>query len=161
MTFTKLIIYAFFGAIGGVVLSLLSAVGGFAGGGTSLLINSLIGNLLVSSLIGGALAAIAFHALIGGVDTFLTYAAKEKGDKSGAEVKPPSLAQDRRYLWGSASYFIATVIGVNLVGSFIANPTWNVIVTIVGSGLLGLLGLGIVVSLKLWQPEFRVKNEQR
>jgi hypothetical protein len=157
----KVFIYGFFGLFGAIILSLLSAVGGFAGAGVSLLIVSVFGNVLISSLIGGVSAAIAFHALIQGVDTFLVKAAEEKGKKSGTEVKPPSLAQDRRYLWGSVSYFISTVIGVNLISSLIANPTWSVIATIVGSGLLGLVGLGLVVKLKLWEPNFKQKDEQR
>ncbi len=160
MEFKKVLIYGFFGVFGAIILSLLSAVGGFAGAGTSLLAISLGVNVVISSLIGGVAAAIAFHALIQGVDKFLVKAAEEKGKKSGAEVKPPSLAQDSRYLWGSVSYFISTVIGVNLIGSLIANPTWSVIATIIGSGLLGLAGLGIVVKLKLWLPDFKQKEQR-
>lgn len=157
----KVFIYGFFGLFGAIILSLLSAVGGFAGAGVSLLIISVFGNVLISSLIGGVSAAIAFHALIQGVDTFLVKAAAQKSQKSGQEVKPPSLAQDRRYLWGSVSYFVSTVIGVNFILSLIADPTWGVIATIVGSGLLGLAGLGLVVKLKLWEPNFKQKDEQR
>ena len=82
----KVFIYGFFGLFGAIILSLLSAVGGFAGAGVSLLIISVFGNVLISSLIGGASAAIAFHALIQGVDTFLVKAADQKSQKSGQEV---------------------------------------------------------------------------
>lgn len=157
----KAFIYGFFGLFGAIILSLLATVGGFAGAGVSLLFISLFGNVLVASLIGGFSAAIAFHALIKGVDSFLIRAADEKGKKSGTEVKAPSLAQDRRYLWGSVSYFFSTLIGVNFIQSWIADPTWGVIATIVGSGLLGLAGLALVVSLKLWEPNFKQKDEQR
>ncbi len=157
----KVFVYGFFGIFAAIILSLLSAVGGFAGAGVSLLLISLIGNVLIGSLVGGISAAIAFHALIQGVDTFLVKAADEKSKKAGTEVKAPSLASDRRYLWGSVSYFISTVIGVNLIQPLIANPTWSVIATIVGSGLLGLLGIGVVVWLKLWNPDFKQKDGQR
>jgi hypothetical protein len=146
---------------GAIILSLLSAVGGFAGAGTSLLVISLGVNVLIGSLIGAVTAAAAFHTLIKGVDSFLVKAADEKSKKAGTEVKAPSLAQDRRYLWGSVSYFFSTLIGVNLIQSLISDPTWGVIATIIGSGLLGLAGLSLVVWLKLWDPSFKQKDEQR
>ena len=158
MDFKKLIIYGFFGVIGGILLSCLAAVGGFIGAGSGLLAASLIGNLLIGSLVGGAVAALAFHALIKGIDTFLIKAADEKEKNGGSGVKPPSLAQDKRYLWGSVSYFITTVIGVNLFSALITNTAWFTIATIVGSGLLGLAGLGVVVWLKLWDPSFKSKE---
>lgn len=157
----KVFVYGFFGIFAAIILSLLSAVGGFAGAGVSLLVISLIGNVLIGSLVGGVSAAIAFHALIQGVDKFLVKAADEKSKKAGTEVKAPSLAQNRRYLWGSVSYFISTVVGVNLIHSLIADPTWGVIATIIGSGLLGLAGLALVVKLKLWEPDFKQKDGQR
>ncbi|MCC7527651.1 MAG: hypothetical protein IT342_03950 [Candidatus Melainabacteria bacterium] len=161
MDIKKVFVYGFFGAIGAVILSLLSAVGGFAGAGTSLLVISLGVNVLAASLIGGVTAAAAFHTLIKGVDSFLVKTAEEKEKKAGTPVKAPCLAQNRRYLWGSVSYFISTVIGVNLITALISNPTWSVIATIIGSGLLGLAGLAVVVKLKLWEPDFKQKDEQR
>ncbi len=92
----------------------------------------------------------------------LAKTAEEKGKKTGTPAAvPPSLAKDRRHLWGSASYFFSTMIGVNLIQSLISNPTWAVIATIIGSGLLGLAGLALVVKLKLWDPNFKQKDEQR
>jgi hypothetical protein len=160
MDIKKVFVYGFFGIFGAIILSLLSAVGGL-GAGASLLVISLGVNVLVASLIGAVTAAAAFHTLIKGVDNFLVKAADEKSKKAGTEVKPPSLAQDRRYLWGSVSFFISTLIGVNLITSLFSDPTWSVIATIIGSGLLGLGGLGVVVWLKLWDPSFKSKDEQR
>ena len=161
MDFKKVIIYGFFGVIAGILFSCLAAVGGFIGAGSGLLVSALIGNVLIGSLVGGAVAALAFHALIKGIDSFLIKAAEEKEKKGGSGVKPPSLAQDKRYLWGSVSYFITTVIGVNLFHAFFTSPAWFTIATIVGSGALGLLGLGVVVWLKLWDPSFKERNEKR
>ena len=156
----KLFVYGFFSIIGALILSVLSAIGGAFGAGSSLLIASIIGNVLVSSLIGGAIAALAFHAVINGVDKLFIKAAEKKAG-TGDGLKPPSLAADKRYLWGSVSYFVTTVIGVNLCHALISSPAWFVITTILGTGLLGLLGLGAVVSLKLWNPNLKKQNDPR
>ncbi len=161
MDFKKVIVYGFFGLLGAVLLGCLSAVGGFFGAGTSLLVAAIVGNLLIGSLVGGVVAAFAFHGLIKGIDAFLIKAAEEKEKHGNSGIKPPSLAQDGKHLWGSVSYFITTVIGVNLIHAFFTSPTWFTIVTIIGSGFLGLLGLALVVKLKLWEPDFKKQNEQR
>jgi hypothetical protein len=156
----KLFIYGLFGLFGAVILSILSAVGGAFGAGTSLLVSALIGNVLIASLIGGAVAALAFHSVILGADKLFKKAADKEGTANGG-LKPPSLASDKRYLWGSVSYFVTTVIGVNLCHALISSPAWFVVATIFATGLLGVLGLGAVVGLKLWNPNLKKQNDAR
>jgi hypothetical protein len=156
----KAFIYGLFGLFGAVILSVLSAIGGAFGAGTALIVNSIIGNVLIASIVGGVVAALAFHAVIKGADKFFIKAAEKKAEQGNTGIKPPSLASDKRYLWGSVSYFVTTMIGVNLCHALLANPAWFIVVTILGTGLLGVLGLGAVVSLKLWDPSFKKQNDR-
>jgi hypothetical protein len=59
------------------------------------------------------------------------------------------------------SYFVTTVIGVNLCHALISSPAWFVVATIFATGLLGVLGLGAVVGLKLWNPNLKKQNDAR
>ncbi|MBX9951930.1 MAG: hypothetical protein K2Y39_22350 [Candidatus Obscuribacterales bacterium] len=155
----KLFIYGLFGIFGAVILSVLSAIGGAFGAGTALIVNALIDNVLIASITGGIVAALAFHSVIKGADKLFIKAAEKKAEQGNTGIKPPSLAADKRYLWGSVSYFVTTVIGVNLCHALLANPAWFIVATILGTGLLGVLGLGAVVSLKLWNPDFKKQND--
>lgn len=157
----KVFVTLFFGAIGVVALSILSAIGGLAGGGVSLLANELTSNLLLSSFIGATFAAFVFHGVVKGLDKFFITVAKKEAadDPTGSRPKPPSLASDPKHLWGSVSYFVSTLIGVNLFGTLITDPQWAIIATIVGSGLLGLIGLAAIFGLNLWRP--KLKDSQR
>lgn len=157
----KLFIGLFFGLIGAFFLSIFSAVGGVFGAGTALIANSFVGDVLIASLIGGAVAAVAFHAAIKGIDKLFIKIAEKKAEQGNTGIKPPSLAADKRYLWGCVSYFITTVIGVNLFHALLSSPTWFAIATVLGTGLLGLVGLGAVVALKLWDPSLKKQNDNR
>lgn len=157
----KLFVALFFGAIGVVLLGILSAVGGLAGGGVSLLILSVIGNVLVSSLIGGAVAALAFHLVCKTADSFFAKTAASESAPGEPAVEPPSVTRDKKYLWGSLSYFVSTVVAVNLAAAIFSDPTWSILFTILGGGALGILGVGAVIGLKLWIPNFRVKQPRQ
>ncbi|MCC6981078.1 MAG: hypothetical protein IT343_22340 [Candidatus Melainabacteria bacterium] len=156
----KLFVALFFGAIGVVLLSVLSAVGGLAGGGVSLLILSVVGNVLISSLIGGAVAALAFHLVCKAADTFFAKTAAGESVPGEPAVVPPSITRDKKYLWGSLSYFASTVLAVNLAAAIFSDPTWSILFTIIGGGALGILGVAAVIGLKLWIPNFKVKKSQ-
>lgn len=157
----KLFVALFFGAIGVVLLGILSAVGGLAGGGVSLLILSVLGNVLISSLIGGAVAALAFHLVCKNADSFFVNVAAKESVPDEPAVIPPSITRDKKYLWGSLSFFASTVLAVNLAAAVFSDPTWSILFTILGGGALGILGVAAVIGLKLWVPNFRVKKQRQ
>jgi len=165
MNIVKVFVTVFFGAIGLIVLSVLASVGGLVGGGSSLIIQSIIGNVLVSSLVGGALSAFAFHLTVKSVDRFFVkVAAREASEKTEDDIDrdmveiPPSLARDGKHFWGSLSFFLSTLLGVNLAAALFSDTTWSIVFTILGSGLLGLVGVGLVIWLKLWTPNLKSRK---
>lgn len=158
MNIGKIFVTVFFGLFGLILFCALSTVGGLAGGGISLLVAGVTGSIIIGSVVGAAIAAFAFHGLMKAIDNVLIGIAKKKADADGNAPTPPSLTEDNKHYWGSASYFISTLVGVNLVHALVADQTWNIIATIVASGILGLLGLGVVVGLKLWSPSLRRKE---
>ncbi|MCC7531171.1 MAG: hypothetical protein IT342_21875 [Candidatus Melainabacteria bacterium] len=92
-----------------------------------------------------------------GVDYFLRKVAEEEAAPGESAEVPPQLSQGGKHLWGWLSYFFSTVIGVNLFHALTADGTVNLGATILGSGFLGLVGLGLIVYTKLWEPSFKRK----
>lgn len=156
----KVFIALFFGAIGVVLLGILSAVGGLAGGGVSLLFLSVIGNVLISSVLGGAVAGFAFHLVCKSTDKFFVKVAASESAPDKPAVVPPSITRDKKYLLGSLSFFASTVLAVNLAAAIFSDPTWMIVATIFGGGALGILGLVAVIGLRVWTPQLRVKQQK-
>ncbi|MCC7531163.1 MAG: hypothetical protein IT342_21835 [Candidatus Melainabacteria bacterium] len=164
MNILKLFVFIFFGLIGVVLFSLLSAVGGLVGGGLGWLIAMVWGSSLPGSestawvggsLAGGVLAALAFHGVIKGIDYFHRFVAQEESETGLPEQAPPQLSRGGKHLWGSLSYFLSTVIAVNAFHALTSNGAINLAATILASGFLGLVGLALVIHLKLWEPSFK------
>ena len=164
MNVLKVFVYIFFGLIGAVILALLSAVGGLAGGGVGWLAaivweTSVAGAgstaLVGGSLIGGLSAALAFHGAIKAIDYFHRFVAQEEAEEGMPARTPPQLSRGGKHLWGSLSYFISTVVAVNAFHALTSDGAMNLGATILGSGFLGLVGLAVVIYLKLWEPSFK------
>jgi hypothetical protein len=155
MNVLKLFLYIFFGLIGVVLFALLSAVGGLVGGGSGWLFSVAWGSTVAGSLAGGALAALAFHGAIKGVDYFHRKVAEEESETGTPTQTPPQISRGGKHLWGSLSYFISTVVAVNALHTLTSEGAVNLGATILGSGFLGLVGLALVIYLKLWEPSFK------
>ena len=161
----KAIIYIFFSILAIILVAVLTAIGGAIGAGSSILIGEMINNILIGSIFGGLLAGYAFHFVCKKYEQLMSKIKKteSKGsvpdpfindrpaEQQPQESKQNPLTEGNKHLWGSFSYMLFTIIGVNAIYA-LAGPSWQVPLAIVVSGLLGMLGLIPVILLKLWQP---------
>ncbi len=152
----KKFIYIFFGILGGALLVILAAIGGIIGGGSSVLIGSIIHNMPIGSIIGATFAALAFNFVCKKYDAYMSKSIKAEQQTPSPFTTPTPqktlLTDDNKHYWGCGTYGLATIIGVNIGYGFCSNPTWAFIIAISLSGILGLIGLVIVIKSKLWQP---------
>ncbi|MBS2008299.1 MAG: hypothetical protein JST01_14725 [Cyanobacteria bacterium SZAS TMP-1] len=153
----KTIIYLFFGTIALSILAILSAIGGIIGAGTGILAATILHNIFFGSVIGGLIAAWAFHRACQQYDTMMETVHKKEqspSETAGKEASEPSikkvrLAKDNKHLWGSASYCLSTILGVNLIyGSAGASVLWTIIIC----GLIGILCLALTLLALFWKP---------
>lgn len=155
----KTFVFIFFGLIGAVLLALLSAVGGLFGAGSTLILAALIPHFFIASLFGGLIAGAAFHGLCQAGNKFFLTIAKNEAKPDGKIKIPPTLTAGNKHLWGSLSYAVTTVIGVNLAQAiFPAN--WSVFATILLSGFLGIIGIIAIIAIGLWRPDLKSKSEK-
>jgi len=158
----KAIIYIFCGTLAVILVAILTGIGGAIGAGSSILIGEMIHNIFVASIFGGVLAGYTFHFVCKKYEV-MAYAWKNR-DRENKTANPfttdqpidkerleKPLTQGNKHLWGSLSYLLSTILGVNIVYA-LAGPSWQVVIAIIVSGLLGMLGLIPVLLLKLWQP---------
>lgn len=154
----KTFVYIFFGLLGGVLLALLSAVGGLFGAGSALLINTIISNILIASVIGGIIAGTAFHCLCHAGNKFFEKIAKNEASPDGKIKVSPTLTEGNKHLWGSLAYLISNVIAVNLANA-IFPASWSVFATILLAGFLGIVGIIITIAIGLWRPNLKSRSE--
>lgn len=151
----KKFIYIFFGILGGALLVILAGIGGIIGAGSSVLIGSIIHNMLIGSLIGASFAAVAFNFVCKKYDAFMKQSIKAEQTTSPFTTETPKktlLTDGNKHFWGCGTYALATIIGVNAAYGLIADSTWAFITAVILSGILGMIGLFIVIKSKLWQP---------
>lgn len=147
----KLLIFALFGVPALLIAAILIAIGGVVGGGLSVLLAGQFGNPIIATLAGALCSGIAFHFFF----TTLIGLFRQLNEEDGTGKPAPGNGTVKGYtgnhLYGSLSYFAATIIGVSLAFALFNNPTLVMLAAIGLTGVLGLAGLALVGKLGLFK----------